>query len=519
MKKIIKYNLILLLMMFILGLVSCDKEYTITCLNEDGSVYTTVVVQHKQGFTKPVDPIKEGYTFIGWFNGEEKWNYVNYEICEDMTVVAKFEINKYTITFETGGGSIVSSITKEYNSLIDSPSDPVREGYEFVGWDKEIPSTMPAQDLTITAIWKKDNIKIVAISPLSSYLSMYGQAVKNGIELAVEEINANGGVNINGEMVKLEISQYIDDKGDLVTASNMLANMISQNETIDFVIGPVTSSTTELFITNTSKYGIPTITPTAPADKLTVGDNCDERDIRYNLFRACFNDSYQGEYMAKYAAKAGNRKAYVLYNNDDDYSKGLKDAFVETAQSLNIEVVTGAYDNNDRDFNAFWAPIIEGGYDCVYVPDYYENAYNILKTGYAKGYTSVCYGGDGWDGLITQIGPNDDSSFLENCFYTSHYFSGSQNSTVKAFVEKYKAKYGDNPATFATLGYDAVYIAKQAIESAGSVEYNAVIEALNTGTFSGLVTSSSPFTYSNGNPQKEAFIVTFKDGKEVETVN
>ena len=519
MKKIIKYNLILFLMIFIVGLVSCNKEYTITCLNEDGSVYTTVNVNHKQGFTKPVDPIKEGYTFIGWFNGDEKWNYNNYEVTEDMTVVAKFEINKYTITFETGGGSVIPSITKEYNDLIETPSNPVREGYEFVGWDKEIPNTIPAQDLTITAIWKKDNIKIVAISPLSSYLSMYGQAVKNGIELAVEEINANGGVNINGEMVKLEISQYIDDKGDLVTASNMLANMISQNETIDFVIGPVTSSTTELFITNTSKYGIPTITPTGTADKLTVGDNGDERDVLYNLFRACFNDSYQGEYMAKYAAKAGNKRAYVLYNNDDDYSKGLKDAFVETAKSLNIEVVTAFYDNNNRDFNTLWGPIIEGGYDCVYVPDYYENAYNILKTGYEKGYTGVCYGSDGWDGLITQVGPNDDISFLENCFYTNHFFSKSENETVKLFVEKYLNKYSSIPSSFAALGYDAVYIAKQAIESAGSVEYDKVIESLNTGTFSGLVTSSSPFTYSNGNPQKEAFIVTFKDGKEVEAVN
>jgi branched-chain amino acid transport system substrate-binding protein len=87
---------------------------------------------------------------------------------------------------------------------------------------------------------------------------------------------------------------------------------------------------------------------------------------------------------------------------------------------------------------------------------------------------------------------------------------------LQTFVEKYQAKYGSIPVSFAALGYDAVYIAKQAIEACGSVEYDAVVEALTTGTFSGLVTSSQPFTFNNGNPEKAAVVITFKDGKEVE---
>jgi branched-chain amino acid transport system substrate-binding protein len=220
--------------------------------------------------------------------------------------------------------------------------------------------------------------------------------------------------------------------------------------------------------------------------------------------------------MGQYAADQGVKKAYVLYNNDEDYSKGLKDAFVETATANNVNVVTAAYSKQDKDFNAFWVPILEGGYDCVYVPDYYENVYNILKTGYAKGYEGVCYGGDGWDGVIKQVKDGEDASFLENCFYTNHYFGESESPVVKTFVEKYQAKYGSIPVSFAALGYDAVYIAKQAIEACGSVEYDAVVEALTTGTFSGLVTSSQPFTFNNGNPEKAAVVITFKDGKEVE---
>ena len=359
-----------------------------------------------------------------------------------------------------------------------------------------------------------ETIKIGSSGPLSGSVSIYGLAVKEGVELAIEEINAAGGVNVNGEMKKLELVDFVNDEADAKKAAAALTSLISKD--VDVVVGAVTSGATEGLIAEAVKHGVPVITPTGTADKLTVGDNGDERDVRYNVFRACFFDSYQGTYMGQYAVEKGVKKAYVLYNNDEDYSKGLKDAFVETATAGNVEVNTAAYSKQDKDFNAFWVPILEGGYDCVYVPDYYENVYNILKTGYAKGYTGVCYGGDGWDGVIKQVKEGEDASFLENCFYTNHYFGESENPAVKTFVEKYQAKYGSIPVSFAALGYDAVYIAKQAIEAAKSVEYDAVVEALTTGTFTGLVTSSEPFSFNNGNPEKAAVVITFKDGKEVE---
>lgn len=359
-----------------------------------------------------------------------------------------------------------------------------------------------------------ETIKIGSSGPLSGSVSIYGLAVKEGVELAIEEINAAGGVNVNGEMKKLELVDFVNDEADAKKAAAALTSLISKD--VDVVVGAVTSGATEGLIAEAVKHGVPVITPTGTADKLTIGDNGDERDVRYNVFRACFYDSYQGKFMGEYAAQEGVKKAYVLYNNDEDYSKGLKDAFVTAATAGNVEVVTAAYSKQDKDFNAFWVPILEGGYDCVYVPDYYENVYNILKTGYAKGYTGVCYGGDGWDGVIKQVKEGEDASFLENCYYTNHYFGESESPAVKTFVQKYQAKYGSIPVSFAALGYDAVYIAKQAIEAAGSVEYDAVVEALTNGTFTGLVTSSTPFTFNNGNPEKAAVVITFKDGKEVE---
>ena len=362
---------------------------------------------------------------------------------------------------------------------------------------------------------KSDTIKIGSTGPLSGEASIYGQAVKKGLELAIEEINANGGVNVDGKMMEFELVDFINDEADAGKAATGLTKLISKK--VDLIIGAVTSGATEGLINEAVKYGVPVITPTGTADKLTIGEDGNQRDQRANVFRACFYDSYQGKFMAKYTKEAGYDKAYVLFNNDDAYSVGLKNAYVAEAKNQGFDVVEVGYPKTTTDFASYWAPVLAGGYQCVYVPDYYENVYNILKTGYAAGFTGVCYGGDGWDGVIQQVKEGDDASFLANCFYTNHYFGGSENAAVKKFVEAYKAKYdGEVPVSFAALGYDAAYIAKQAIESAGSVDYAKVVEALTNGTFTGLVTSNEGFNFINGNPEKAATVITFKDGKEVE---
>ena len=358
-------------------------------------------------------------------------------------------------------------------------------------------------------------IKLGSSGPLSGAASIYGTSVKKGIELAVEEINKAGGVNVNGEMKEFELVDFVNDEADADKAGAALATLVSKD--VDVVVGAVTSGATEGLIAEAIKVGVPVITPTGTADKLTAGEKGDEREERANVFRACFYDSYQGKYMAQYANENNFTKAYVLFNNDEDYSVGLKDAFVATAEELGLEVVADGYSKETKDFNSFWASIIAAGFECVYVPDYYENVYNILKTGYAAGYTGVCYGGDGWDGVVKQLAENEDPSYLEKCFYTNHYFSASENAAVKAFAAAFAAKYeGETPDSFAALAYDAVYIVKQAIEAAGSVDYDAVVEALTNGTFTGLVTSSAEFKFENGNPEKAATVITFKDGKEVE---
>lgn len=112
---------------------------------------------------QPADPTKEGHTFIGWYNGESEWDFET-PVTADLTLTAKWQINRYTITFDTAGGSEVPSITQDYGTAITPPAAPTRTGYTFAGWDKTIPSTMPAGDMTITARWTENRV-IVIIRP------------------------------------------------------------------------------------------------------------------------------------------------------------------------------------------------------------------------------------------------------------------------------------------------------------------------------------------------------------------
>ncbi|MFR6411304.1 MAG: InlB B-repeat-containing protein [Angelakisella sp.] len=136
--------------------------YTVTFQSEGGSEVASQIRANTPA-ARPADPTKEGYTFIGWYNGESEWDFET-PVTADLTLTAKWQINRYTITFDTAGGSEVPSITQDYGTAITPPAAPTRTGYTFAGWDKTIPSTMPAGDMTITARWTENRV-IVIIRP------------------------------------------------------------------------------------------------------------------------------------------------------------------------------------------------------------------------------------------------------------------------------------------------------------------------------------------------------------------
>lgn len=136
--------------------------YTVTFQSEGGSEVASQIRANTPA-DRPADPTKEGYTFIGWYNGESEWDFET-PVTADLTLTAKWQVNQYTITFDTAGGSEVSSITQDYGTAITAPANPTKTGYTFAGWDKTIPSTMPAGDMTITAQWTENRV-IVIIRP------------------------------------------------------------------------------------------------------------------------------------------------------------------------------------------------------------------------------------------------------------------------------------------------------------------------------------------------------------------
>ena len=132
--------------------------YTVTFQSEGGSEVASQIRANAPA-ARPADPTKEGHTFIGWYNGEEKWNFAD-AVATDLTLTAKWQLNRYTITFDTAGGSEVAPITQDYGTTITAPANPTKTGYTFAGWDKTIPTTMPAGDMTITARWQVNQYTI-----------------------------------------------------------------------------------------------------------------------------------------------------------------------------------------------------------------------------------------------------------------------------------------------------------------------------------------------------------------------
>ena len=153
--------------------------YTVTFQSEGGSEVASQIRANTPA-DQPADPTKEGYTFIGWYKGEEKWNFAD-AVTEAMTLTAKWQLNQYTITFDTAGGSEVAPITQDYGTTITAPANPAKTGYTFAGWDRESPTTMPAEDMTITARWQINRYTITfdtaGGSEVPSITQDYGTAI------------------------------------------------------------------------------------------------------------------------------------------------------------------------------------------------------------------------------------------------------------------------------------------------------------------------------------------------------
>lgn len=343
-----------------------------------------------------------------------------------------------------------------------------------------------------------DTIKIGGLAPLTGAVSVYGVATNNGIQIAVDEINAAGG--INGKKI-----DYIfqDEKGDATEAVNAY-NKLVQNEGIVALVGDVTSTPTLAVAQAAVQDGLPMITATGTAEAITAtGDN---------IFRACVTDPYQGDLMARYAAKKmGAKKAAIIYNMADDYSLGLTEAFENAAKEAGMEIVAKeSYTTNDVDFKSQLTKIAAKTPDVFFIPVYYQDLALIAVQAKEIGITAPMIGADGWDGVLDKIDASK-VSVMDGSFFSSQYSAESDDENVQKFLDTYKQKYNADANMFAVLGYDAMKMMAQAITEAGSTDSQAIIEKLAAIDYTGL-TGHIVFD-ENRNPVKQVAITTLQDGK------
>ena len=354
-------------------------------------------------------------------------------------------------------------------------------------------------------------IVIALISNTTGDYAQYGQPVRDGAMLYINQLNANGG--INGKQVK--VLEY-DDKGDGVEAVN--AYNLAKENGITAVVGSVLTGATIALADATYEDNMPQITASATATGVTVME--DTGEVRTNVFRACFIDPFQGQKMADYAVeKLGAKTAAIFYETGSDYSEGLKNAFVVEAERMGLEIVDSeAFATGDKDFKAQMTNIASKNPDVVFCPIYYGEAGLAVQAARQAGCTSTFLGGDGF-GSVKDYASADE---LEGTVYCSGYAPGTED--VAQFEKDYCETFDveEVPNMFAPLAYDASMImayglkaAEDAGLTAGTDEYKqAVIDAIKTMDGVKGITGSYSFD-SDNNPIKSVAIIGLTGGEEV----
>lgn len=348
---------------------------------------------------------------------------------------------------------------------------------------------------------------IGGIGPVTGGAAVYGNAVKNGAQLAVDEINAAGGVN----GITLELN-FQDDEHDAEKALNAYNKL--KDAGMKTLVGTVTSAPCIAVSAEAAKDNMFLITPSASAiECITAGDNC---------FRVCFTDPGQGKIAADYIAdnKLGT-KVGVIYDSSDVYSTGILDGFKAEAKKKDLTVTAAEAFTADAktDFSVQIQKVMDSGADMLFLPIYYQEAALILQQAKNLGMNMPVLGGDGLDGLIGQLG--DKVAIAEGVMVMTPFAASSPEKKSADFTKAYEEKFnGEVPIQFAADGYDAVYAIKAALEKAdvkdASVSASEICNKIK-GTITQItldgITGSTTWT-ADGEPTKapQVMKIVVKDG-------
>ncbi len=343
--------------------------------------------------------------------------------------------------------------------------------------------------------------KIGATGPLTGDAAIYGKAVMNAAQIAVDEINAKGGVQI-------EFNPQ-DDEADGEKAVNAYNNLMDWG--MQVLLGPVTTGSAIAASAVAAKDRVFALTPSASSTDVTAGKD--------NMFQLCFTDPNQGTGSADYiSANMSGHKIAVIYRNDDAYSQGIRDTFVKEAAAKGLSVVyEGTFTKDTQtDFSVQLTAAQSAGADLLYLPIYYQPASVILSQAKAMNYAPIFFGVDGMDGILTMEG--FDTSLAEGVMLLTPFAADADDDLTKNFVAEYQKRYGETPNQFAADGYDVVYVLYNAlIESGCTPDMKAseicekLIAQIQKTTYNGLTGQNMTWS-ANGEVSKMPVAVVIKNG-------
>ncbi len=352
-----------------------------------------------------------------------------------------------------------------------------------------------------------DTYKIGAIGPVTGAAAVYGQAVKNGADMAIKEINEAGG--INGKQIEYNFQDDEHDAEKAVNAYNTLKDWGMQ-----LLLGTVTSNPCIAVVEETHNDNMFHLTPSGTAVEAIKYDNA---------FRVCFSDPNQGTASAQYISDNNlASKIAIIYDSSDPYSTGIYQAFTAECQTLGLEIVAAeAFTADNRtDFSVQLQKAQSAGADLLFMPFYYTEASLVLKQAKGMQYEPTFFGVDGMDGLLDV--ENFDASLAEGLIFLAPFCSTSTDEQISTFVNGYTETYGETPNQFAADAYDGIYIMKQAIE-AGDITpdmsvseiCDAMKEQMTQITYAGVTTKEMTWT-ADGEPVKAPMVIQIKDGAYTE---
>ena len=329
--------------------------------------------------------------------------------------------------------------------------------------------------------------KLGGTGPLTGGASIYGLAAQRGAQIAVDEINAEGGA------IQFDL-KYEDDQHDPEKAVNAYNALKEWGMQIS--LGSVTSQPGISTSALNQEDGIFALTPSASSPDVIAGKD--------NVYQMCFSDPNQGLASAQYIAEQQlGEKIFIIWKSDDNYSTGIKDKFMAEAEKLGLNVVGNATFTTDsqNDFNVQLTQAKQDDADLLFLPIYYEPASLILSQAKAMGYAPKFFGVDGMDGILTM--KNFDPALAEGVMLLTPFNADDEDEATQNFVKKYQEQYGETPIQFAADAYDCVYAYKQALETAGctpdmsAADLNAKMkETFPTITFTGLTGDGAGITWT-----------------------